>query len=96
VKNETQKLDCLEMRIEEYDPFMDRAQEAAYLEHYSHSLSWSENKRKLQAMANEVLDRDSANLLQKICLSDGSNANTKSDILSAWEDWKKQMTNHNK
>lgn len=91
VKREVAKLDCLEIRVEEYDPFIDNAQENAYLEHYSHSLSWTENKKKLQEIGSMFLDKDSAELLQKVCMCDGSNANTKSDIVSAWELWKTEL-----
>lgn len=91
IRVQTKPLNCLELRIEEYDPFMDKDQENAYLEHYSHSLSWSENKKKLQEIGSDALDKDSADLLQKVCACDGSNTNAKSDVIAAWELWKNDL-----
>jgi hypothetical protein len=87
-KDEVRPLNFLELRIEEYDPYVDREQEEAFLEHYSHCLSWSESKKKLQDMSNNELDKDSCDLLKTICESDGSNPSTKADVVSAWSMWK--------
>lgn len=91
VRKAIKALNCLEMRIEEYDPIVDQSEEEAYLEHYSHCLSWIENKRRLQDLGAEYLDEESTNLLQKICENDGSNSSTKADILCAWQEWKTQV-----
>jgi hypothetical protein len=91
IRKAIKDLNCLEMRIEEYDPIVDQSEEEAYLEHYSHCLSWTENKRRLQDLGAEYLDEESTNLLQKICKNDGSNSSTKADILCAWQEWKTQV-----
>lgn len=94
-KDKLKTLNCLELRIQEYDPYIDNELNDGVLEEYSHSLSWSENKKKLQDIANTSLDQDSALLLAQICASDGSNHNTKTDIAQAWDGWKKHLDQQN-
>lgn len=94
-KDKLKTVDCLELRIQEYDPYIDDELNDGVLEEYSHSLSWLENKKKLQDIATTTLDQDSALLLAQICASDGSNHSTKADIAQAWDGWKKHLEQQN-
>jgi len=84
-KEELASIPTLECRIDEYDPTEEVDRETC---NYT-SLSWLENKVTLATLAEEELEQDAFDLVQKIIAHDGSRSHPKNDVWAAWEAWNK-------
>jgi DNA repair exonuclease SbcCD nuclease subunit len=84
IRESIKNIPFLEARIEEH---CEDTQEKPDEETPNTTLSWTENKKDLEAIGANQLDSDALNLLHCILQADGATHNAKNDILSAWKTW---------